>query len=148
MKLNSLSNYPQSKKKRKRVGRGISSGTGKTCGRGHKGQKSRSGVSIKTEGGQTPFIKRVPKKGFISHINRYTAISTDQLITLIKDSKLDIKDKIDIDVLKKLRILHKGVYQFKIIKGKKEFPYKAHFATNYYSKAVKDLVLKAGGSFL
>ena len=76
MKLNTLFNIPGSKKPRKRVGRGNGSGTGRTCGKGEKGQKSRSGVAIKTEGGQMPLIKRLPKRGFrCSKSIQYTPIS-------------------------------------------------------------------------
>ena len=65
MRVNSLFNVPGSRKPRKRIGRGNGSGTGRTGGRGEKGQKSRSGVSIKTEGGQMPLIKRLPKEALI-----------------------------------------------------------------------------------
>ena len=75
MRLNSLSPAPGARKNAKRVGRGIGSGTGKTAGRGHKGQKSRSGgtVNIGFEGGQMPLQKRLPKYGFSSRIARTTA---------------------------------------------------------------------------
>jgi large subunit ribosomal protein L15 len=75
MRLNSLSPAPGSKKNTKRVGRGIGSGTGKTAGRGHKGQKSRSGGKVRPgfEGGQMPLQKRLPKFGFTSRISRTTA---------------------------------------------------------------------------
>ena len=75
MRLNTLSPAPGSKTAAKRVGRGIGSGTGKTCGRGHKGQKARSGgkVSVGFEGGQMPLQKRLPKFGFTSRIARTTA---------------------------------------------------------------------------
>lgn len=75
MRLNSLSPAPGSRKAAKRVGRGIGSGLGKTCGRGHKGQKSRSGGTIKPgfEGGQMPLQKRLPKYGFTSRVSRTTA---------------------------------------------------------------------------
>tara|TARA_R110002072_G_scaffold92035_2_gene205088 strand:+ start:450 stop:884 length:435 start_codon:yes stop_codon:yes gene_type:complete len=75
MRLNSLSPAPGAKKSAKRVGRGIGSGTGKTAGRGHKGQKARSGGGIRPgfEGGQMPLQKRLPKYGFSSRISRTTA---------------------------------------------------------------------------
>ena len=75
MRLNGLSPAPGAKKNAKRVGRGIASGTGKTAGRGHKGQKSRSGGSVRPgfEGGQMPLQKRLPKYGFTSRISRTTA---------------------------------------------------------------------------
>jgi len=75
MRLNTLSPAPGARKASKRVGRGIGSGTGKTCGRGHKGQKARSGGSVRPgfEGGQMPLQKRLPKYGFTSRIARTTA---------------------------------------------------------------------------
>jgi len=75
MRLNTMSPAPGSRKNAKRVGRGIGSGTGKTAGRGHKGQKSRSGGSVRVgfEGGQMPLQKRLPKYGFTSRISRTTA---------------------------------------------------------------------------
>jgi len=75
MRLNSLSPAPGARKNTKRVGRGIGSGNGKTAGRGHKGQKSRSGGSVRPgfEGGQMPLQKRLPKYGFTSRISRTTA---------------------------------------------------------------------------
>ena len=81
MRLNELKDNPGSRKSRTRVGRGIGSGKGKTAGRGHKGQKSRSGVAIKSfEGGQMPLYRRLPKRGFVSLKNKDIAIffsSTD-----------------------------------------------------------------------
>jgi large subunit ribosomal protein L15 len=75
LRLNELTNNPGSKKKSKRLGRGIGSGKGKTCGRGGKGQTARSGVAIKGfEGGQTPLIRRIPKRGFNSRRKQHIAI--------------------------------------------------------------------------
>lgn len=85
IKLNELQNKPGSKKKKVRVGRGAGSGVGKTCGRGMKGQKSRSGVAIKGfEGGQMPMKKRIRKRGFTSRRTRDTLISLKQVYFLIK----------------------------------------------------------------
>ena len=81
MRVNSLFNVPGSRKPRKRIGRGNGSGTGRTGGRGEKGQKSRSGVAIKTEGGQMPIIKRLPKRGF----NSSKSIVIPQLAWLISN---------------------------------------------------------------
>ena len=96
MRLNSLSPAPGSRKGAKRVGRGIGSGLGKTCGRGHKGQKSRSGGTVKPgfEGGQMPLQKRLPKYGFTSRIARVTA-----QVRLGELAKVDA-EVIDLDALK------------------------------------------------
>ncbi len=145
--LNSLVNVPFSKKKRKRVGRGIASGSGKTCGRGHKGQKSRSGVSIRTEGGQTPLIKRLPKRGFVSSRNTCFSITTDQILGIMKDKKINLEQKIDLNYLISLNVLPKYSKEFKIIKGKLDFSYKALFVTDKYSNSVKNMIVNAGGSF-
>ena len=100
MKLNTLFNLPGSKKSRKRVGRGTGSGIGKTCGRGVKGQKSRSGVAIKTEGGQMPLIKRLPKRGFsCSKSVNYTTISLADIEALIEMKRIDDKNSINKDCL-------------------------------------------------
>ena len=81
MRLNDLRDNPGATKQRKRVGRGIGSGTGKTAGRGHKGQKSRSGVAIKGfEGGQMPIHRRLPKRGFNSIFRKkYNAVNLDRI---------------------------------------------------------------------
>ena len=96
MKLNTLSPAPGSRKNAKRVGRGIGSGVGKTAGRGHKGQKSRSGGTVKPgfEGGQMPLQKRLPKYGFTSRIARVTA-----QVRLGELAKVDA-EVIDLDALK------------------------------------------------
>jgi len=109
MYLNSLKPAEGSKKNAKRVGRGIGSGTGKTCGRGHKGQKSRTGGSIMVgfEGGQMPLQKRLPKIGFSSRIG----IVTDQ-IRLHELNRFD--DVIDIDALKKANLITKNIKRVKV----------------------------------
>ena len=99
------------KKKRKRIGRGPGSGLGKTCGRGHKGQKSRSGYSKKRgfEGGQTPFYKRFPKIGFTSKKNIFNK-------AIILDKILDLKtSKIDLVILKKFKLINKKINKVKIL---------------------------------
>ena len=96
MKLNEIKDNFGSNKSRKRIGRGIGSGKGKTSGKGHKGQKSRSGVSIKGfEGGQMPIHRRLPKRGFknIKRIN-YTEINLDNIQNLIDSKKIDTKKQL------------------------------------------------------
>ena len=101
MKLNELADNPGARKARKRVGRGIGSGLGKTAGRGHKGQKSRSGVAIKGfEGGQMPLYRRLPKRGFNNHAAKtYALINLGRLQTAIDAGKLDAKAEITPDAL-------------------------------------------------
>ncbi len=109
MYLNSLKPAQGSKKNAKRVGRGIGSGTGKTCGRGHKGQKSRSGgtVMIGFEGGQMPLQKRLPKIGFSSRVS----IVTDE-IRLHELNRFD--DVVDLEVLKKANLVKKNIKHVKV----------------------------------
>ena len=92
MRLNSLSPAPGSRKSNKRVGRGIGSGSGKTAGRGHKGQKSRSGGTVRPgfEGGQMPLQKRLPKYGFSSRMARTTAQIRVAELALIEGDVIDL----------------------------------------------------------
>lgn len=101
MKLNELRDNPGANKPRKRVGRGPASGTGKTCGHGQKGQKSRTGVAIKGfEGGQTPLFRRLPKRGFNNVFRtEYQAVNTGQLQKFVDAKKLDDKKPITKEVL-------------------------------------------------
>jgi large subunit ribosomal protein L15 len=111
MRLNDLKPHPDSNPDRKRVGRGIGSGTGKTCGRGHKGQKSRSGGFHKVgfEGGQMPLQRRLPKVGFSSYLSRITAE-----LRLNELESLDL-DVIDINALQAANLISKGTKRAKVI---------------------------------
>ncbi|PID55031.1 MAG: 50S ribosomal protein L15 [Gammaproteobacteria bacterium] len=102
MRLNSLSPAPGARKAGKRVGRGIGSGVGKTAGRGHKGQKSRSGGSVKPgfEGGQMPLQKRLPKYGFSSRIARTTAQVRLAELAKVKADVIDVAALKDADLIK------------------------------------------------
>lgn len=110
MRLNSIKPADGSKKPRKRVGRGIGSGLGKTAGRGHKGQKARAGGYHKVgfEGGQMPIQRRLPKVGFRSHLSRIT-----EEIRLSELEKL-AADVVDIDTLKKANLISKGTKYVKV----------------------------------
>lgn len=111
MQLNSLSPAPGSTKARKRVGRGIGSGWGKTCGTGHKGQKSRSGGSVRPgfEGGQMPLQMRLPKFGFSSRVGRVTAeIRTSELNNI--DAEI-----IDLEALKKANLVTANMKRAKVM---------------------------------
>ena len=111
MNLNTLKPALGEKSSRKRVGRGIGSGVGKTCGRGHKGQSSRSGGFTKVgfEGGQMPLQRRLPKVGFASRISRITS-----QVTLSQLDKLTETD-INIDVLKKHNLVTKNIQRVKVM---------------------------------
>lgn len=110
MRLNTLSPGPGSTHSKKRVGRGIGSGLGKTGGRGHKGQKSRSGGSVKPgfEGGQMPLQKRLPKYGFTSRIGRVTAE-----VRLAELNKID-GELVDLEALKQADIVNINMKRAKI----------------------------------
>lgn len=111
MHLNTLSPAPGSTKARRRVGRGIGSGLGKTCGSGHKGQKSRSGGTVRPgfEGGQMPIQRRLPKFGFSSRIGRLTAeVRTSELLSM----NVDV---IDIAALRDANLITKGITRVKVM---------------------------------
>ena len=111
MKLNTIKPALGEKTSRKRVGRGMGSGLGKTCGRGHKGQKSRSGgfTKIGFEGGQMPLQRRLPKVGFTSRISKTTS-----QVTLSQLDKLTETD-INIDVLKQNNLITKNITRVKVM---------------------------------
>ena len=141
-----LNNLIKNNKKKIRVGRGIGSGKGKTSARGHKGQKSRSGVAIKSfEGGQMPLYRRLPKRGFKSLQKNITAILNLSKIQNIMDKqKNDIKNTLDLKILKEKKLINKKFKKLKILgtgEIKKNIEISAHFA----SKQALSKVEKAGG---
>jgi len=109
--LNELKPNIGSKSSKKRVGRGGASGTGKTCGRGHKGQKSRTGGTIQVgfEGGQMPLQRRLPKVGFSSRVNNYTAELKYDRLEKIQE------DEVTIDLLKKYKLVKSKIKKVKVI---------------------------------
>ena len=141
-----LNNLVKNNKKKIRVGRGIGSGKGKTSSRGHKGQKSRSGVAIKSfEGGQMPLYRRLPKRGFKSLIDSKTAIlNLSKIQNIIDKSKNSIKDTLDLKILKEKKLVNKKFLKLKILgtgEIKKNIVITAHFA----SKQALTKIEKAGG---
>ena len=129
-----------------RVGRGIGSGKGKTSGRGVKGQKSRSGVAIKSfEGGQMPLYRRLPKRGFKSINKNITAIlNLSKIQNILDKSKNDIKNTLDLKILKEKKLVNKKFKKLKILgtgEIKKNLEISAHFA----SKQALSKIEKAGG---
>ena len=143
MYLNSLI---KNNKKKIRVGRGIGSGRGKTSTRGHKGQKSRSGVAIKSfEGGQMPLYRRLPKRGFKSfNKNKIAILNLSKIQNIIDKSKNNIKDSLDLNILKGKKLVNKKFLKLKILgtgEIKKNIDISAHFA----SKIALSKIEKAGG---
>ena len=141
-----LNNLEKIKKKKIRVGRGIGSGKGKTSGRGVKGQKSRSGVSIKSfEGGQMPLYRRLPKRGFnsIKKVN-IEKINLGKIQYFIIKNSINNKDKINLELLKKLNIVNKKSAKLKIL-GSGEIKDKITIEANFFSKSAKDKLEKIGG---
>ena len=135
------------KSKKIRVGRGIGSGKGKTSGRGHKGQKSRSGVAIKSfEGGQMPLYRRLPKRGFNSiKKNKIGKINLGKIQFFIEKKKINKSDKISLDLLKKLKIINKNSNKLKIL-GSGEVKEKINVETDLLSKSAKLKLEKIGAA--
>ena len=133
--------------KKIRVGRGIGSGKGKTSGRGHKGQKSRSGVAIKSfEGGQMPLYRRLPKRGFNSIKKSILGkINLGKVQYFIEKNSISNTDKINLDLLKKLNIVNKNSKKLKIL-GSGEIKNKVIIEANFFSKSAKDKLEKTGGT--
>ena len=133
--------------KKIRVGRGIGSGKGKTCGRGVKGQKSRSGVSIKAfEGGQMPLYRRLPKRGFNSFGKINIAImNLEKIQSFIDQKTLNISDIINIDLLKKLKLINKNSQKLKIL-GTGIVKDKINIEADLISKSAVEKLEKSGGS--
>ena len=144
MKLNNLI---KTNTKKIRPGRGIGSGKGKTSGRGHKGQKARSGVAIKSfEGGQMPLYRRLPKRGFKSLFKKDTAILNLSSIQKLHDSKkIDLKSLIDLKLLKEKKIISKKYLKLKIL-GTGDIKVKLNIAANFVSKQAQEKIQKIGGT--
>ena len=143
--MSTLNSLEKIKRKKIRVGRGIGSGKGKTSGRGVKGQKSRSGVAIKSfEGGQMPLYRRLPKRGFnpIKKIN-IGKINLGKIQYFIKKNSINYKEKINLELLKKLNIVNKKSVKLKIL-GSGEIKDKITVEANFFSKSAKDKLEKIG----
>ena len=135
--------------KKMRVGRGIGSGKGKTSGRGVKGQKSRSGVAIKSfEGGQMPLYRRLPKRGFnpIDKV-KIAKINLEKIQTFIEQKTISSSETIDTKLLKKLKIINKNSQKLKIL-GTGEIKVKINIQADLVSKSAKEKLEKIGGSIL
>lgn len=147
MKLNELQPQEGSVKKRTRVGRGIGSGKGKTCGKGQKGQKARSGVAINGfEGGQMPLYRRLPKIGFTNiFAKQYATVSLARLQEAIDAGKIDAKKPITGEMLQKAKVAGKGKDGVRLL-GNGEIKAKVTLQIAGATKSAVAAVEKAGGS--
>ena len=142
-----LNNRIKMNKSKVRVGRGIGSGKGKTSGRGVKGQKSRSGVAIKSfEGGQMPLYRRLPKRGFNSISKSKIAIlNLEKIQSFIDNKTIKVSEVLNTELLKKLKLINKKSDKLKIL-GSGEIKEKIVIEANLASKSAVDKLKKIGGS--
>ncbi len=145
--MTNLNTMVKVKIKKMRVGRGIGSGKGKTSGRGVKGQKSRSGVAIKSfEGGQMPLYRRLPKRGFNPLKREKVAIlNLDKIQKFIENKKISQDSKIDIETLKKANIVNKSFNKIKIL-GSGDIKNKINLNVDFISESAKKKLEKVGGT--
>ena len=148
MQLNALKNITK-KKSKKKLGRGIGSGKGKTCGRGHKGQKSRSGVAIKSfEGGQMPLYRRLPKRGFKIFNKKakesVAIINLFQIQEVIKRKKILPNTRVNLSVLQKSQLVNKKYRKLKLL-GSGDINEKFDVEVNFISNSAKEKIEKLGG---
>lgn len=149
MKLNELFDLPGSRRSRKRVGRGIGSGKGKTCGSGVKGQKARAGVAIKGfEGGQMPLIARLPKRGFNCPSScSFSVINFTTIAELVSAKKIKAGQTIDKQTLVNVGVLKNINLKVKLL-SKGHLSEKFEFSLDAYSQSAKDAIEKVGAKIL
>tara|TARA_B100000214_G_scaffold202363_1_gene146633 strand:+ start:43 stop:501 length:459 start_codon:yes stop_codon:yes gene_type:complete len=143
--MTSLNTTSKVKIKKIRVGRGIGSGKGKTSGRGVKGQKSRSGVAIKSfEGGQMPLFRRLPKRGFNSpNKNKVAILNLKKIQALIDKKIISETDILNLEILKKLKIIGNNYNKMKIL-GSGELKSKINISIDFMSNSAKEKLEKTG----
>jgi len=145
MKLNSIN--IKLKEKKKRLGRGIGSTKGKTCGRGHKGQKARSGVAIKSfEGGQMPLYRRLPKRGFNPLRNKQTIamINLYKMQKILEKKVISPDNKVNLSILQKSKQINKKYRKLKLL-GSGDIKEKLNIEVNFISNSAKSKIEKLGG---
>lgn len=147
MRLNDLREKPGATKARKRVGRGIGSGSGKTSGRGVKGQKSRSGVAINGfEGGQMPLYRRLPKRGFKNIFAKsFNVVSVGRIQAAIDAKKLDAKEPVTVETLKAAGVVRRAKDGVRLL-GDGDISAKVTIEVAGASKSAVEKVEKAGGA--
>ena len=145
--MNILNNTSKVKISKKKLGRGIGSGKGKTSGRGVKGQKSRSGVAIKSfEGGQMPLYRRLPKRGFNPIKKMKVAkINLEQIQTFVDKKRIDSATQINLDVLKESKVVNKSYLKYKIL-GNGNLKSKIDILADFSSTSAKEKIEKLGGN--
>jgi len=149
MKLNELAPNPGSRQARKRLGRGIGSGTGKTAGRGHKGQKARAGVSTRAfEGGQMPIYRRLPKRGFKNPFRKvFVPLNLDRLQAAVDAGRLDPGQPVDLKVLRAVGLVTKRRDGIRLL-ARGELSAPLTIAVDSASEAAIAAVEKAGGKLI
>lgn len=148
MKLNALMDNLGARKDRKRVGRGIASGYGKTSGRGHKGQKARSGSRNQAtfQGGQTPILRRFPKFGFNNPFAKeYVIVNLCDLDKFVQSGKINPKDTVTKETLKQAKIINRYKSGLKIL-AKGELKTALNIKADAWSKKAEEIIKKLGGS--
>jgi large subunit ribosomal protein L15 len=147
MQLNELKGNPGARHRKMRVGRGIGSGKGKTCGRGGKGQTARTGVRINGfEGGQTPIHRRLPKRGFNNHSrHEYETVNLGAIQKAVDSKTLDGQKDVDLAALKAAGLVRKQATEVKLL-AKGELKAKVNVQVQFASAAAKAAVEKAGGN--
>ena len=148
MKLNALIDNYGARADAKRVGRGIGSGMGKTAGRGHKGQKARSGSRKQAtfQGGQMPILRRFPKFGFNNPFAKeYVTINLGDIEKFIASGKIDAKAPITIDSLLAAKVINRKMSGLKVL-AKCEIKSKVEIVAAKWSKSAEEAIVKAGGS--
>ncbi|MDE6481905.1 MAG: 50S ribosomal protein L15 [Alphaproteobacteria bacterium] len=148
MKLNALMDNYGARENAKRVGRGIGSGMGKTSGRGHKGQKARSGARKQAtfQGGQMPILRRFPKFGFNNPFAKeYVTINLGDIEKFIASGKIDAKSEINIDSLLAAKVINRKMSGLKVL-AKGEIKSAVNIIADKWSKAAEAAIVKAGGS--
>ena len=149
MKLNELAPNPGARKAKKRVGRGIGSGMGKTSTRGQKGQRARSGVATRTfEGGQMPVYRRLPKRGFINPFKKeFAPLNLDRLQAAIDAGRLDPKKPVDLPALRAAGLIGKRKDGIRLL-ARGELTTAITLEVDSASKAAEEAVEKAGGKLV
>jgi large subunit ribosomal protein L15 len=149
MKLNELAPNPGSRQARKRVGRGIGSGTGKTAGRGHKGQKARAGVATRAfEGGQMPIYRRLPKRGFKNLFRKeFVPLNLDRLQAAVDAKRIDPKRTVDLEALRAAGLVNKRRDGIRLL-ARGELTAPLTIEVDSASQAAAEAVAKAGGKLI
>jgi large subunit ribosomal protein L15 len=149
MKLNELAPNPGSRHARKRLGRGTGSGTGKTAGRGHKGQGSRSGVAIRAfEGGQMPIYRRLPKRGFKNPFRKvFVPLNLDRLQAAVDGGRIDPAQPVDLEVLRAAGLVTKRRDGIRLL-ARGELTAPLTIRVDSASQAAVTAVEKAGGKLV